>query len=107
MRHLFTIVFMLIAMSAHCQSDNAKLLENDGTNTTTSSETKMEAKLGMFQQLHADFGKSKITSVKVSGNKVVMILNTDTGMKGIVSLEVEASSPWLIDKMGIEVESEN
>jgi hypothetical protein len=83
--------------------------ENDGTssNNTTSSETKLDAKLTMFQQLHNDFGKSKISSIKVSGNKTVMILNTGTGMKGVFSLEADAKSPWLIDKLGIEVEAEN
>src|SRR5688500_3875787 len=38
--------------------------ENDGTNandnTTKRSDANLEAKLSMFQQLHEDFGKSKI-----------------------------------------------
>jgi hypothetical protein len=69
--------------------------ENDGTSSsnTTSSETKLDAKLTMFQQLYDDFGKSKITSLKVSGNKTVRILNTGTGMKGVFSLESETNHP--------------
>lgn len=151
MKHLFASLLVLISVSAFCQSDNSKILEqrakdfhqtiskndkdgwlkymkenfttalierpmraqvatseNDGANATaTTSETNVEAKLTMFQRLHEDFGKSKIASVKVSNNKVVMILNTGAGMKGVFSLEAEAHSPWLIDKLGIEVEAEN
>ena len=82
--------------------------ENDGASTnTTSSETKIEAKLSMFQQLHDDFGKSKLTSLKISGNTVEMLLDADTGMKGVFILEGEANAPWKIDKMSIKVEAEN
>lgn len=150
MKHLFTICFMLLLVTAFCQSDNKKILEqrakdfhqaisrddkegwrkymkenfttalierpmraqvstseSDGSNSTSSnSETKIDAKLAMFQQLHDDFGNSKIGSVKVSGNKVVMTLGTGE-MKGVFSFDAEPNSPWLIDKFGVEVNVEN
>lgn len=81
--------------------------ENDGAATTTNSETRVEEKLTMFERLHEDFGKSKISSITVTANKVVMKLQTTSGMQGIFSLEAEPKSPWQIDKMGIEVEAQN
>lgn len=82
--------------------------ESDGnSNSTTNSETKIDAKLSMFEQLHGDFGNSKLSSVEVSGKKIEMVLNSTNGMKGVFSFEVEEKSPWKIDKMGIEVKAEN
>ena len=82
--------------------------ESDGTsNNTTNAETKIDAKVSMFRQLHGDFGKSRLRSVKVSGKKIEMILFSENGMKGIFSFEVEEKSPWRIDSMTIEVEAEN
>ena len=80
--------------------------ENDGTSSSTNSETRVDEKLGMFQQLHDDFGTATINSITVTGNTVKMVV-TAGRMKGIFSLDAESKSPWLIDKMGIEVEAEN
>lgn len=83
--------------------------ENDNTSSTTTSntETPIEAKLAMFERLHTDFGKGKISSVKVDGDNVQMTVVTDGGMTGVFRLDSEPNSPWLIDKLGIEVDVNN
>jgi hypothetical protein len=79
--------------------------ENGNTSTATSNtETQMEAKLAMFERLHADFGTGKISSVKVDGDKVEMTVTTG-GRTGVFRLDAEPKTPWMIDKLGIEVEA--
>ncbi|HEY0653164.1 MAG TPA: hypothetical protein VGD65_08545 [Chryseosolibacter sp.] len=82
--------------------------ENDNaSSTSTSTEHAIEAKLAMFERLHQDFGKAKVSSVKVEGDKVAMTVTTDHGMTAIFRMEAEPKSPWLIDKLTIEVEATN
>ena len=90
----------------------AKVVTNENDNTSSSSTTsstdkQIEAKLAMFEQLHQDFGKAKITEVKTQGDKVEMTVRTEGGMTGVFRLDAEPKSPWLIDRMGIEVEMNN
>lgn len=84
--------------------------ENDNTSsssTTSSTNTQIKAKLAMFEQLHRDFGKGKITNVKTQGDLVEMTIHTETGLTGVFRLDAEPKSPWLIDRMAIEVEANN
>jgi hypothetical protein len=81
--------------------------DNSSPSSTTNTETQVEAKLAMFERLHYDFGKGKIASVKIEGEKVEMTISTDGGMTGVFRLDAESKSPWLIDKLGIEVEANN
>ena len=82
--------------------------ESDGNSSNASKSTsKIDVKLAMFEQLHNDFGNSKLGSLKVTGNKIEMTLNSSNGMKGVFSFEAESSTPWKIDKMGVAVEAEN
>ena len=80
--------------------------ENGNTSNTT-SETKtadnLEAKAGMFQRLHNDFGGSKIISLKPIGEEMEMVLKNDMGMVGTFNLKFDKISPHKIDGLGIEV----
>jgi hypothetical protein len=76
---------------------------NDGT--TVSEETieanNLEAKANMFARLHSDFGDGKISSLKITGDKVEMIVDA-AQLKGTFSLKFEPKKPYLIDGLGIE-----
>lgn len=86
----------------------AKVQTSDnGSVSTSTSETKsadnLEAKASMFQRLHGDFGNSKLVSLKPTGEKMEMILKNSGGMTGTFLLTFDKKSPYLIDKLGIEV----
>lgn len=81
--------------------------DNSGSTSTTNTETQITAKLAMFERLHEDFGKGKVANIKTEGDNVEMTITTDGGMTGVFRLEAEPKSPWLIDKLGIEVEANN
>lgn len=78
-----------------------------GPQGTKKTETKpadaLEAKVKMFEQLHSDFGNSKITSLKAIGEKVEMVLKSENGLNGTFSLKFSPTTPYLIDGLGIEV----
>lgn len=63
----------------------------------------LEAKVMMFQQLHNDFGNSKIVSVKPAGDKIEMAVKATSGLNGTFSLRFAQVQPYLIDGLGIEV----
>ena len=86
----------------------AKVQTSDnGSTSTATAETKsadnVEAKAGMFQRLHNDFGNSKLISLKPNAEKMEMILKSNSGMTGNFILTFDKKSPYLIDKLGIEV----
>jgi len=66
----------------------------------------LEGKINMFQRLHNDFGDSKISSIKPSGDKLEMVLNNGD-MSGTFNLKFTATKPYLIDGVGIQVEAGN
>ena len=69
------------------------------------NENNMEAKVNMFDRLHNDFGGSKISSIKSSGNILNMTLDTGTGLMGNFELKFEKNKPFLIDGLGIRAEN--
>ncbi len=80
--------------------------ENGKTSSNTSepkAADNLEAKAGMFQRLHNDFGGSKIISLKPIGEKMEMVLKNDMGMIGTFNLKFDKVSPYKIDGLGIEV----
>jgi hypothetical protein len=62
----------------------------------------IESKLVMFQRLNADFGGSTITSIKATGDEVVMILSSSE-ISGTFTLMFDKTAPYLIDRIGVEV----
>lgn len=84
----------------------AKVVETDSNDGTTVSEetsdaSNLEAKVTMFARLHDDFGDGKITSLKTTGDKVEMVMNT-AQLKGTFTLKFETKKPYLIDGLGIQ-----
>ena len=84
----------------------AKVARQDGE--SSSSENKdsngtIEDKLKMFERLHDDFGGSKITSIKPSGENLQMELSSGD-LSGVFKFKFEKSKPYLIDGIGIDVE---
>jgi len=80
--------------------------ENGKTSSSTfdtKAADNLEAKAGMFQRLHNDFGGSKILSLKPTGEKMEMVLKNDMGMMGTFNLKFDKASPYKIDGLGIEV----
>ena len=84
----------------------AKVSTNDSDRPATSSETKsagnIEAKAAMFGRLHDDFGGSKITSIKSSGENLEMVMDNGE-LSGKFMLRFLKEKPYLIDGVGIEV----
>ena len=82
--------------------------EGNSSSTTSSSQSKatdnLEAKTAMFQRLHDDFGKSKITSIKTEGEKTEMVLKNEGGLSGTFMLTFSKNMHYLIDGLGIEVQ---
>jgi hypothetical protein len=82
-------------------------VETNGNGAEKSSDNPgpkngVDEKAKMFQQLHNDFGDSKLLSIKRDGQSVEMILENKAGLKGIFKLRFENKSPYLIDGIGIE-----
>lgn len=73
--------------------------------TETSSADNLEAKADMFGRLHNDFGDSKITSLKVTGDDVEMIVLGDMGLKGTFLLKFDVAKPYLISGLGIAADN--
>jgi hypothetical protein len=67
-------------------------------------QPQLEAKLGLFEQLHQDFGKGKITSIKTAGNESEVNLENQ-GMKAILKLKFTEKAPYLIDGLNINVKN--
>jgi hypothetical protein len=84
----------------------ASVDNGDGKTTsssTTAPQDKVEAKAKMFQQLHGDFGKAKITSLKPNDDKMEIGVEGEEGMAGTFTLTFDKASPYLISGLGIEV----
>lgn len=77
--------------------------DNAESSSQVNSANNLDEKAKMFQQLHDDFGESKILSMKPAGEKLEMVLENKAGLKGTFQLRFEKKSPYLIDGIGIEV----
>jgi hypothetical protein len=73
------------------------------SSTTSAPADKIEAKAKMFGQLHQDFGKAKITSLKPDGEKMNVAIRGEEGMGGVIALIFDKASPYMITGLGIEV----
>jgi hypothetical protein len=71
--------------------------------STTAPADKIEAKAKMFGQLHQDFGKAKITSLKPADEKMDVTIEGEEGMAGTISLIFDKVSPYMITGLGIQV----
>ncbi len=83
----------------------AKISKSDNgaaSDSATSEESNLESKVAMFGQLHADFGDSKIISIKPLGDRLEMVLRGGMGMTGTFNLRFDKSKPYLIDGIGVE-----
>jgi hypothetical protein len=63
----------------------------------------IEEKAMFFKRLHSDFGKSKIVSLEPKDQDVEMVLQNAEGLTGTFTLTFTTESPYLIDRIGIEV----
>jgi hypothetical protein len=85
-----------------------KVETSDSGTASNQAQTidKLDAKATMFEQLHTDFGKSKLVSIKPSGEQIEMVLKNDDGLQGVFTLKFSKSKPYLIDALGIEVQDD-
>lgn len=60
-------------------------------------------KVNMLQRLHNDFGGSKISSLKTKDGEVEMVIS-GSGLSGTFRLKFDKNAPYLIDRIGIQVE---
>jgi len=84
--------------------------EENGTAVTSTpeeakGETNVDKKASMFGILHNDFGKSKISSLKIEGETANMLLQSPGGMSGTFSLKFSKTKPYLIEGLGIQIEN--
>jgi hypothetical protein len=83
--------------------------KSDDSGTTSEKKdigNNLDAKVGMYERLHNDFGGSKITSIKPNGDKLEMVL-TNAELSGTFNLKFTAAKPYLIDGVGVQVEAGN
>ena len=83
----------------------AKIAHDGGGNATPDEKEKpdpIESKLVMFERLNADFGNSKIVSLRPAGDKVEMVVSNG-GMTGTFKLTFDKAAPHLIDGIAVEV----
>jgi len=57
----------------------------------------------MFEMRHRDFGSSKVVSMKTVNEKIEMILENTSGLKGNFSIAFEKQTPFLIDGIHIQI----
>lgn len=90
---------------------NRVVKESDGSSSTTTSDKdtsldNLDAKAGMFEQLHNDFGGAKISTLTKNDNKVELIIKS-MGLKGKFTLIFNKEKPYLIEGLGVEADMEN
>jgi hypothetical protein len=83
----------------------AKIAHEGGGNATPAGNENpdpIESKLVMFERLNADFGNSKVVSLRPTGDQVEMIVSNG-GMTGTFRLTFDKAAPHLIDGIAVEV----
>ncbi|HEX6889453.1 MAG TPA: hypothetical protein VF141_02125 [Chryseolinea sp.] len=84
---------------------NVETTEQEHANPTTTAETtdKLEEKTKVFERLHRNFGSSKIKSLKTFDERIEMILESSSGLKGDFNITFESQAPYLINRIAIEI----
>src|SRR5688572_22999376 len=73
------------------------------TSATTESPDQLEEKAKVFERLHGNFGSSKIVSIKNVKERIEMILENESGRRGDFTLTFEDQSPFLINRIAVEI----
>ena len=73
-----------------------------GSATSQTHEGNIEGKASMYRMLHNDLGGGKISTIKITGEKVDMVVNS-SGTVGTISLKFSKEKPYLIDGLGVEL----
>lgn len=84
----------------------ANVQTNESGEPQSSSSTRegnLDSKVKMFGNLHDDFGRSRIASLKTINGAVEMILESETTMRGTFRISFEEKAPYHINGIGIEV----
>jgi len=85
----------------------ATVKEGNGSATTTTptSTDNLENKVKMFQRLHDDFGSSTLSSIKIDGDMLSMVLISTGELEGTFKFKFEKEKPYKIDGLGIQAEN--
>lgn len=85
---------------------NVKTTEQESSRSTsvTSTADNMEEKLKIFERLHQNFADSKIVSLKPVDERIEMIIEDASHMKGTFSITFENKKPYLIDGIRAEMD---
>ena len=73
------------------------------TSATTESADQLEEKAKVFERLHGNFGSSKVVSIKNVKERIEMILENESGLRGDFTLTFEDQSPFLINRIAVEI----
>jgi hypothetical protein len=83
---------------------NVETTEKESTNsTTTEPADNLEEKSKVFERLHGNFGNSKIVSLKTVNERIEMILENESGLKGDFTITFENQPPFLINRIAVEI----
>ncbi len=77
-------------------------IEGGSSATSQTHEGNIEGKAAMYRMLHNDLGGGKISTLKITGVKVDMVVNGN-GAVGTISLRFSKEQPYLIDGLGVEL----
>jgi hypothetical protein len=99
----YSEAFINKPMKATVETSESDGTSTSGTENETSEAANIEGKAGMFGRLHDDFGDSKVISTKITADKLVMVVEGGSGIRGTFTLKFSTAQPYLIDGLGIEV----
>ena len=77
-------------------------IEGGSSANSQTHEGNIEGKAAMYRMLHNDLGGGKISTLKITGEKVDMVVNGN-GAVGTISLRFSKEQPYLIDGLGVEL----
>jgi len=82
---------------------NQKVVGPDGESTQPDPDSGLSSKVSIFERLHNDLGKGKVTSIKQNGDKLDMEVAGDSGATLTFGLTFLKESPYLINGLSVQM----
>lgn len=81
--------------------------ESASTIVGASDEGNVESKVAILAKLHTDVGKGTITCIDQNEDRVDVMVRGETGVTVFLVLQFLRESPYLIDAMSVQIESDH
>ena len=80
-----------------------KIVGDDASASSVATEDALADKLNMFDQLHQDLGKGKVSSIKQNGDKLDMLVTGDSGTSLNFGMTFLKDAPNLINAVSVQM----